>query len=105
GDVQAPRSQPSGGGGRASQSVGHRRDGGEGFPRTLPAYASAISKLGRSGKWQQSLGLLAEAEEIQLQPDAVLISSVITSCEKAGRWAEALWLLQDLRCRGLPPSL
>jgi len=58
---------------------------------TIPEYESSLKW------WQCALSLLRRMREEGLQPDAQILSSVVSACEAAGEWQRAIGVLQSLR--------
>ncbi len=57
----------------------------------MPKYESSLKW------WQCALSLLRRMREEGLQPDAQILSSVVSACEAAGEWQRAIGVLQSLR--------
>ncbi|CAE7337406.1 PTAC2 [Symbiodinium necroappetens] len=61
-------------------------------------YSALMSVLASRHLWQDSLALLRDAEEgSNLELDAAVYNSAITTCARASRWQWSLWLLAYLR--------
>jgi pentatricopeptide repeat protein len=57
------------------------------------SYNSAISALGKGGRWELALDVLGQMPQIGVIPDAISYSAVISACEDDGQWQLALNLL------------
>ena len=89
------------------------------------AYQLAISACARGGAWQEGLRLLAELEQVSAmkdnndnnvnsndmpssttttRPTVMAYTAAITGCEYAGRWKEALQILERMRHKHVQPN-
>ena len=66
-----------------------------GIPATEYHYNPAIAATARRKDWQKAMGLLKEMESKGITLNTGTYSSVITACEKSGRWEESLQLFES----------
>jgi pentatricopeptide repeat domain-containing protein 1 len=55
--------------------------------------------------WECSLSLLRRMREAEIRPSVQAYSSVVSSCEAAGKWQRAIGVLQSMREEGEIPNL
>ncbi|CAK9107840.1 unnamed protein product [Durusdinium trenchii] len=60
---------------------------------SLQELTAVAKRSGDLGLWQQGLKVLEEAQELQLTPDMILYSAIMSGCEKSHQWQQvlALW--------------
>ena len=66
-------------------------------PRSRPVveYTTMIKACGASKNWQRVLQLIREMHDSNIELDGIAYNSAIAVCSGAGRWREALALLQQ----------
>ncbi|CAK9114419.1 unnamed protein product [Durusdinium trenchii] len=62
--------------------------------QTTVTYGTAVNACSVAAWWEKSLALLDNLQTERLSASVILCNSVIRSCERAGRWLEALQLLK-----------
>ena len=85
------------------------------------SYSTAVTAHGKQGDWERSVELLREMERLAAlatpaaeaagdepqrapPPNEFVYGATIGACASAGRWAEAMRLLEQMASRGLPPT-
>ncbi|CAE7384882.1 unnamed protein product [Symbiodinium sp. CCMP2592] len=69
------------------------------FARVVPnifSFSAAISACEKSGRSEEALALLSEAQSAEVVPDVVCFSAAISAAEKCGQWQVALQLLSNM---------
>lgn len=61
------------------------------------SYGGAVDALSGEGLWARALALLREVSEVELRRNVVIRGAAVSVCDKAGRWQEALLLLEEDR--------
>ena len=64
------------------------------------SYTTAITAHGKRRQWAKALALLRTIKE----PNEFVFGAAIGACAAAGRWAEAIALLDDMEARGIPSN-
>lgn len=65
-----------------------------GVRRQRPSFTCLADPDDGGSRWERATALLAEIWLVGLKPDSYSYSSAIHACAGAGRWIEALSLLQ-----------
>lgn len=78
--------------------------GDELFDDPLDCTAAATA-LGRVGLWVEALNLLPQLPRATLQPNAIIVCSVIGACSKGQEWSCPVHLLGGLQRTGASPDI
>ncbi|CAL1163219.1 unnamed protein product [Cladocopium goreaui] len=71
----------------------------------IVSYSATMSACAKGAQWQWALFLLSDLQDAKLYPNQVTYAAAISACEKGeGRWAEALFLLQEAPQRDMVTS-
>ena len=68
-------------------------------------WQQAIHATAKARKWEETLQLLAEMQQTDLQPDVKSYTAVVSACAKNAKQAKALQLLAEMREQGIQPNV